>query len=98
MRRLIVAVLSPAVLAVGLVTSLSAAAPASAAAGENSLSAGQSLQAGQDLVSTDGRYEAVMQTDGNFVEYGPSGVVWNSRTGVAGSHIVMQTDGNLVIY
>ena len=36
-----------------------------------------------------------MQTDGNFVEYGPSGVVWDSGTGVAGSHIIMQTDGNL---
>jgi hypothetical protein len=62
------------------------------------LRAGQSLAAGQALWSTDGRYEAVMQTDGNFVEYGPSGVVWASASGVAGSHIVMQTDGNLVIY
>jgi surface antigen len=68
------------------------------AAGPSILSAGQSLAAGQSLWSTDGRYKAVMQGDGNFVEYGPSGVVWASGTRVAGSHIVMQGDGNLVIY
>jgi plastocyanin len=62
------------------------------------LSAGQSLAAGQALWSTDGRYEAVMQGDGNFVEYGPSGVAWASHTAAAGSRIVMQGDGNLVIY
>jgi surface antigen len=64
----------------------------------STLFAGQSLSAGQGLWSSDGSYEAIMQTDGNFVEYGPSGVVWDSGTRVAGSHIAMQTDGNLVIY
>lgn len=73
-------------------------AGAASASSTSTLSAGQSLEPGQALWSADGRYEAIMQTDGNFVEYGPSGVVWASHTGVAGSRIVMQTDGNLVIY
>jgi hypothetical protein len=41
-----------------------------------------------------------MQTDGNLVEYGPSGAIWSSNTlGSGGSNrLVMQTDGNLVMY
>lgn len=71
---------------------------ASAATGPSMLRAGQALSAGQALWSSNGSYQAVMQGDGNFVEYGPSGVVWASGTDVPGSHIVMQGDGNLVIY
>jgi hypothetical protein len=43
---------------------------------------------------------ATMQTDGNFVIYGPGGVaVWNTATnGTGGVIIRMQDDGNLVIY
>jgi hypothetical protein len=41
--------------------------------GEDTLPAGASLQPGQALWSQNGQYEAVMQGDGNFVVYGPSG-------------------------
>lgn len=64
------------------------------------LSAGQSLSAGQQLVSPNGQYSFRMQTDGNLVEYGPSGAIWASGTYGTGSndHVSMQTDGNLVVY
>ena len=69
---------------------------ASAATGDT-LAAGQQLTVGQSLVSTDGRYTAIMQGDGNFVVYGPAGAGWN--TGVSSAdHIVMQADGNLDTY
>ena len=43
---------------------------------------------------------ATMQTDGNFVIYGPAGAaLWSTQTaGSGGSIIKMQDDGNLVIY
>ena len=42
---------------------------------------------------------ALMQTDGNFVVYGPNGALWQSGTaGRAGAGLLMQDDGNLVIY
>ncbi len=50
------------------------------------------------MYSADGAYDAVMQTDGNLVVYGPGGVNWSSGTGVAGSFLAMQSDGNAVIY
>lgn len=51
------------------------------------------------LVSWDGRYRAIMQTDGNFVVYGPAGPTWASNTaGWPGAYAVMQGDGNFVIY
>jgi hypothetical protein len=60
--------------------------PASAAAGSSQLNPGETLTSGQQLVSPSGGYVAVMQSDGNFVEYGPGGAVvwatvrWRSRT------------------
>ncbi|MGE0025581.1 MAG: DUF2690 domain-containing protein [Thermoleophilia bacterium] len=70
--------------------------PAQAA---STLGVNQTLQSGQSLWSQDGRYRFVMQGDGNLVEYGPAGVVWNSRTdGNSGSVAIMQGDGNLVVY
>lgn len=42
---------------------------------------------------------ALMQTDGNFVIYGPFGAIWQSGTvGYPGAGLLMQDDGNLVIY
>jgi hypothetical protein len=43
---------------------------------------------------------ATMQTDGNFVIYGPAGAaLWSTQTnGSGGAIIKMQDDGNLVIY
>jgi hypothetical protein len=55
--------------------------PASAAAGSSQLNPGETLTSGQQLVSPSGGYVAVMQSDGNFVEYGPGGaVVWATST------------------
>jgi hypothetical protein len=64
------------------------------------LSAGQTLKPGRALRSADGRYEAVMQADGNFVEYqvGNPTALWSAQTSTPGSSITMQTDGNLVVY
>jgi len=46
---------------------------------------------GQKLVSPNHQYQAVMQTDGNFVVYGPHGAIWNTRTnGQAGATLSMQ--------
>jgi hypothetical protein len=85
-------------LGLSLIVGLAQAAPA--VASSNTLQPGQSLSAGQALWSTNGKYEALMQGDGNFVLYGPSGALWSSNT--YGGHnnrvLDMQGDGNLVIY
>ena len=68
--------------------------------GSDRLSNGQRLTPGQAILSADGRYAVVMQSDGNLVEYtfGPR-AVWASGTpGHPGAFVVMQADGNLVIY
>jgi cell wall-associated NlpC family hydrolase len=66
---------------------------------EDTLPAGAELSPGEALWSTDGQYEAVMQGDGNFVEYAPGGKpTWSTGTSAANSSIAMQTDGNLVVY
>lgn len=91
-----------ALIAVGalsiLVAGVAQATPA--VASSDTLQPGQSLSAGQALWSSNGKYEAIMQGDGNFVLYGPSGPLWSSNT--YGGHnnrvLDMQTDGNLVIY
>jgi hypothetical protein len=69
-------------------------------ASSDTLAPGQSLSAGQAIWSTNGSYEAIMQGDGNFVLYGPSGPLWSSNThgGNDNRTAVMQADGNFVIY
>lgn len=57
----------------------------------------QTLPAGKELRSPNGAYSLVMQTDGNLVQYGPSGAVWASG-GSDANRAVMQSDGNLVLY
>lgn len=57
------------------------------------------LYAGQSMWSSDGRFQLVMQTDGNLVLYGPAGSMWATGTnGGSDRRMVMQTDGNLVVY
>jgi hypothetical protein len=96
LRRLteaVLVVLTVAVAALGLVGT------AHAGAGGDRLNTNEQLGAGQRLVSTDGRFSLVMQTDGNLVIYGPGGPTWSSNTaGSGGSRVVMQGDGNLVMY
>jgi len=76
------------------------AGPAKASQPPSVLAVSQTLYAGNSLVSPDGAFTLVMQTDGNLVEYGPGGPLWSSNTpGSGGSNrLVMQTDGNLVMY
>jgi hypothetical protein len=77
--------------------------PANAAAGGDTLngSTNETLYGAQNqsLFSPSRGYEARMQSDGNFVLYGPSGPLWATYThGSSNSRLVMQSDGNLVIY
>lgn len=58
----------------------------------------------QRIVSPNGRFELVMQTDGNLVLYMrwypyPNYALWNSHTwGIGAERAAMQSDGNFVIY
>ena len=101
MRARLAELVMVVVLVVGLcvpvVGSAAANASAVAAAASDTLAAGQQLTAGQSLISADRRFSAVMQGDGNFVVYGPSGARWNTGGGPA-NRIAMQSDGNLVAY
>jgi RHS repeat-associated protein len=63
-----------------------------------SLLVGGTLGTNQSIWSEDGQFRLIMQTDGNLVIYGPSGVVWASNTSGANCRLVLQGDGNLVIY
>ncbi|PPF67725.1 curculin domain-containing protein [Rathayibacter sp. AY1E8] len=63
-----------------------------------SLAPNDSLRPKHQLTSRAGGFRAVMQSDGNFVVYGPSGALWSSRTSGSGNYLVMQGDGNAVIY
>jgi len=61
--------------------------------------AGEVLFANQQVWSADGRFNLVMQSDGNLVEYGPGGPLWSTMTtGTSGAWFVQQGDGNGVIY
>jgi hypothetical protein len=68
----------------------------------NTLISGQELTAGNSLTSPSGRYQLILQSDGNLVIYDlgeDNRATWSSRTnGQAVSKAVMQTDGNFVIY
>lgn len=76
-----------------------------ASAGTDTLSgqSNESLRAGQvgqDMLwSQNHAYRLVMQTDGNLVEYGPTGAPWSTNTAGSGANrVVVQSDGNIVLY
>lgn len=59
----------------------------------------EELRQGEALVSRNGRFQAIMQQDGNFVVYEAGRPLWASNTNGSGaSTVVMQDDGNLVVY
>ena len=66
----------------------------------STLSPNQELKVGQSIVSADGRFKLILQSDGNFVLYGPQGQpLWDTGTeGRPSQRVIMQNDGNLVIY
>jgi DNA-directed RNA polymerase delta subunit len=58
----------------------------------------EKLNAGQELKSSNGKYKAVMQGDGNFVIYDGGRAIWNTHTaGQNGAHFIFQNDV-LVVY
>lgn len=61
------------------------------------------MKPGESIVSSNGIYIFVYQTDGNLVVYRKSGTtntaIWNSNTyGKPSNRLIMQGDGNLVLY
>lgn len=69
-------------------------------AGLSTLSVGEGLQPNDSLVSPNGWYKVVMQTDGNLVVFNKAlKAVWSTLTYDKGvSQFLYQLDGNLVIY
>jgi hypothetical protein len=59
-----------------------------------------SLIPNQTIVSANGKYVLVYQTDGNLVMYNVGGgYIWGTQVfGYAPGRLVMQNDGNLVVY
>ena len=70
------------------------------ALGTSTLPMNGTLNQGQSLVSPNGQYSAILQSDGNFVVYGPRGSTWSSGTMNKGAQtLALQGgDGNLVLY
>lgn len=57
------------------------------------------LGSGQVMQSQDKRFTLTMQSDGNLVLTGPTGILWSSNTaGQSGAVMQFQPDGNLVLY
>ncbi|MBV9594929.1 MAG: hypothetical protein JO147_14165, partial [Actinobacteria bacterium] len=82
-----------------VVGSLLSLAPVSAAVVSGStLAGGQALGSGQSITSPNGQYRFTMQSNGDAVETGPSGPLFDSGTSGASNFLAMQSDGNLVVY
>ena len=65
----------------------------------NVLSSGSVLKPGDSITSQNGRYRLELQSDGNLVLTGPTGLAWDSDTrGKSVATAEMQTDGNFVLY
>ena len=65
----------------------------------NVLSSGSALKPGDALTSPNGRYRFELQSDGNLVLTGPTGLAWDSDTrGEGAATAEMQADGNFVLY
>jgi len=70
-----------------------------AAAEPANLGSGATLASGGKLISPDGQYALIMQTDGNLVDYSWPRALWASNTANhSGAYLAMQSDGNLVVY
>lgn len=68
-------------------------------AGCGTMHGNESLDVNEALTSCDGRFNLVMQGDGNLVLYQGSNALWHTQThGQPGKAAVMQEDGNFVVY
>ena len=70
-------------------------------AASSTMMPGESLSPGESVSSPSGKYQLILQHDGNLVLYDTDGPValWDSRTvGRSDRTLVMQPDGNLVLY
>lgn len=56
------------------------------------------LNVGECLKSADGRFAAIVQSDGNFAIYSAAGSLWAARTSGTGAYLAVQNDGNVVLY
>ncbi|MDB9961148.1 hypothetical protein OAD62_03550 [Oceanihabitans sp.] len=65
----------------------------------NSLITGEPLKVNTKLISDNGDYYLIVETDGNLCLHGPSGVYWcaMSQNSIGGGLLVLQKDGNLVV-
>jgi GH25 family lysozyme M1 (1,4-beta-N-acetylmuramidase) len=67
--------------------------------GCGAIQVGHGLGPGEGVKSCDGRFNFVMQGDGNLVLYQGTSPLWASNTvGKGGRTAVMQADGNFVVY
>jgi hypothetical protein len=87
------------VLSALLVALVGFATVASASAVLGQMDPGDTLYPGEALYSPDGRYQLIMQEDGNLVEYKPGhvAVAETHSTGQPEVVLFMQRDGNLVL-
>lgn len=75
------------------------AVDAVAAAGSSLLVGGESLRVGESIVSPNGQFRLVLQSDGNLVLYTSARAMWSTRTtGTGANKLTLQSDGNLVLY
>src|SRR4051794_3773446 len=88
-----------AVLTALLIALAGFATAASASAVPGQLDPGDTLYPGKSLYSSDGRYQLIMQEDGNLVEYKPSHIAVAETHSAGQPEVVlfMQRDGNLVL-
>ncbi len=64
-----------------------------------SIPVGDALGPGQSVYSCDGRFQLILQTAGNVVEYTNGKALWDTNAaGFTGDELIMQGDGNLVLY
>lgn len=56
------------------------------------------LNVGECLKSADGRFAAIVQSDGNFVVYSTGGALWATGTTGTSAYLAVQSDGNVVLY
>lgn len=97
MRRIVRALIASLIGVVLLAGAAMTAGAASAAVVGDRVGTLSTLQVGDIMVSPNGQWQFIMQSDGNAVVYGSSGPVWSTGTAVPDSVLTVQADGNAVL-